>query len=298
MANEPSISEMAGVTIMYKGEDIAKMISSGAKTLQTSGKYCEDDIQVVYDNPELPTQSKTVTPTANGFTVSPDSGKVLSSVVVNGDADLVPANVRNGVNIFGVTGTMHEGITPSGTKNITTNGTYDVTNFSNASVNVPNVEARSKTWDLNTREERRLNGGANGTFYFNAAANADFATWLPTDDRCWINACRHINGAVVYNNNDNTDWVASTLSSVTASGCTLKTGSQTELFIAIPYHLMAGETFSITYTKSASNRGGYILCDKHGRYLSQELISNRQISRRMDTHGIIVVERFATFRYY
>ena len=28
------------------------------------------------------------------------------------------------------------------------------------------------------------------------------------------------------------------------------------------------------------------------------LICNRQISRRMDTHGIIVVERFATFHYY
>lgn len=27
-------------------------------------------------------------------------------------------------------------------------------------------------------------------------------------------------------------------------------------------------------------------------------IGNRQISRRMDTHGIIVVERFATFHYY
>lgn len=27
-------------------------------------------------------------------------------------------------------------------------------------------------------------------------------------------------------------------------------------------------------------------------------IRNRQISRRMDTHGIIVVERFATFHYY
>ena len=25
---------------------------------------------------------------------------------------------------------------------------------------------------------------------------------------------------------------------------------------------------------------------------------NRQISRRMDTHGILVVERFATFHYY
>lgn len=28
------------------------------------------------------------------------------------------------------------------------------------------------------------------------------------------------------------------------------------------------------------------------------LSGNRQISRRMDTHGIIVVERFATFHYY
>ena len=27
-------------------------------------------------------------------------------------------------------------------------------------------------------------------------------------------------------------------------------------------------------------------------------LCNRQISRRMDTHGIIVVERFATFHYY
>ena len=29
-----------------------------------------------------------------------------------------------------------------------------------------------------------------------------------------------------------------------------------------------------------------------------EYYCNRQISRRMDTHGIIVVERFATFHYY
>ena len=32
--------------------------------------------------------------------------------------------------------------------------------------------------------------------------------------------------------------------------------------------------------------------------LKSVLIGNRQISRRMDTHGIIVVERFATFHYY
>ena len=50
-------------------------------------------------------QSKTVTPTAAGLTVTPDSGKVLSSVVVNGDADLVPGNIKKDVDIFGVTGT-------------------------------------------------------------------------------------------------------------------------------------------------------------------------------------------------
>ena len=36
-----------------------------------------------------------------------------------------------------------------------------------------------------------------------------------------------------------------------------------------------------------------------GVFLSSSTIKrNRQISRRMDTHGIIVVERFATFHYY
>ena len=32
--------------------------------------------------------------------------------------------------------------------------------------------------------------------------------------------------------------------------------------------------------------------------ISEMTACNRQISRRMDTHGIIVVERFATFHYY
>lgn len=54
---------------------------------------------------DLNLQSKTVTPSANQQIVSPDSGyNGLSDVTINGDTDLVAGNIKNGVNIFGVTG--------------------------------------------------------------------------------------------------------------------------------------------------------------------------------------------------
>ena len=42
---------MSDVTINYKGNAIATMDASGTKTLLTEGKYCEDDIEVVYVSP-------------------------------------------------------------------------------------------------------------------------------------------------------------------------------------------------------------------------------------------------------
>lgn len=42
---------MADVTINYEGSTIATMSASGTKTLLTEGKYCTDDIEVVYVSP-------------------------------------------------------------------------------------------------------------------------------------------------------------------------------------------------------------------------------------------------------
>lgn len=70
----------------------------------------------VSDYVDLNLQSKTVNPRASSQTVSPDEEyNGLSSVTVNGDANLAEGNIKKNISIFGVTGTYEGGNVLSGT---------------------------------------------------------------------------------------------------------------------------------------------------------------------------------------
>lgn len=91
--------------------------------------------------------AQTYTPTTSDQTIA--AGQYLAGAqTVKGDANLVAGNIKQGVSVFGVEGSLTPGITPSGTKSITANGTYDVTEFANADVNVPATPTQSKTLTL------------------------------------------------------------------------------------------------------------------------------------------------------
>lgn len=66
---------MADVSIKYKGFTIAEMSDSGTKTLNTSGKYCEDNIVVQYETTGGESD-ETVNTKVVDFTVSKASGWV------------------------------------------------------------------------------------------------------------------------------------------------------------------------------------------------------------------------------
>ena len=54
----------------------------------------------------VPTEEKSATPSTNEQEVVPTAGKFLSKVTVGGDANLVADNIKSGVSIFGVQGTL------------------------------------------------------------------------------------------------------------------------------------------------------------------------------------------------
>lgn len=85
----------------------------------------------------------TINATTSYQTVKPDgdydgfSRIEVNPVTSSIDENIKSTNIREGVSILGVVGTVEEGISPTGTVEITNNGTYDIAQYETATVQVP-----------------------------------------------------------------------------------------------------------------------------------------------------------------
>ena len=170
---EVTVNAMPTTTQATPSIDVSSSGLITASSTQSSG-YVSSGTKSA--TKQLTTKGATTwTPKTTNQTIS--SGTYLTGTqTITGDSNLVASNIKNGVSIFGVAGTLEEkeelstelteqsslltsqsmtiddiklalqgkgtggGITPEGIINITSNGTHDVTNYASAEVNVPSVQ--------------------------------------------------------------------------------------------------------------------------------------------------------------
>lgn len=173
----------------------SKVTSNG--TLQTSGKYVNADIIVEVPSPTLNGDAEasnvlngktfysnsTTKQTGTMYNVGQDIGTINNTehpryniaegyhngtgyVQINPSeiVDCVAENILQGKTILQVQGTLVKGITPSGTLDITTNGTKDVTNYASVNVNVPLPTLNAPTISLSNSTVTITNPATNGSF--------------------------------------------------------------------------------------------------------------------------------------
>lgn len=110
------------------GNATAADVAKGKTFTSEAGLLVTGTYEPTTTEPTL--QAKSVTPTASEQTVTPDSGyDGLSQVTVAGDANLTPENIKEGISIFGITGTLAAAASDNNTEAYAIDPTNPVVSF-------------------------------------------------------------------------------------------------------------------------------------------------------------------------
>lgn len=126
----------------------------------------------------------------------------------------------------------------------------------------------STTWDFAERDGiKAISEGS--TYPFDSTSDRPFQQYIATDDTRWIN------GVLRFSDTRITlftveGWFPS-VTDVTETGFSLST-VRTGTGILVPYFMRQGQTASFRCAHSKSNEGGYIWCDRHGKFVAYEPI--------------------------
>lgn len=125
----------------------------------------------------------------------------------------------------------------------------------------------STTWDFAQRDG--IKATSEGGYPFDSTSDYPFQQYLATDDTRWINGTLRFSDTriIVFANEG---WFPS-VTDITETGFSLnavRTGSG----ILVPYFMRQGQTIAFEYAHSIANEGGYIWCDRHGKFVTYEPI--------------------------
>lgn len=125
----------------------------------------------------------------------------------------------------------------------------------------------STTWDFAQRDG--IKATSEGGYPFDSTSNIPFQQYIATDDTRWINGTLRFSDTkiTIFSNES---WFPSVID-VTETGFSLST-VRTGSGILAPYFMRQGQTASFRCAHSTSNEGGYIWCDRHGKFVAYKPI--------------------------